>query len=70
MRALSVFELRRPQRCRVAGKRDGQTLHPINQFWLTVDACAAYRFPHSAALHVQMRLGNMKFTTEVEGGWK
>ena len=36
------------------------------QFWLTVDACAAYRFPHNAALRVEVRLGNMGFTTVLE----
>ena len=46
----------------VAGKR----CIPSTQFWLTVDAGAAYRFPHSAALHVQVRLGNMGFTTVLE----
>jgi len=46
----------------VAGKR----CIPSTQFGLTVDAGAAYRFPHSAALHVQVRLGNMGFTTVLE----
>ena len=46
----------------VAGKR----CIPSTQFWLTVDACAAYRFPHNAALRVQVRLGNMGFTTVLE----
>jgi hypothetical protein len=46
----------------VAGKR----CIPSTQFWLTVDAGAAYRFPHSAALHVQVRLGNIGFTTVLE----
>ena len=41
----------------------GKRCIPSTQFWLTVDACAAYRFPHSAALHVQVRLGNMGFRT-------
>ena len=36
------------------------------QFWLTVDACTAYRFPHNAALRVQVRLGNKGFTTVLE----
>ena len=44
----------------------GKRCIPSTQFWLTVDACAAYRFPHSAALHVQVRLGNMGFTTVLE----
>ena len=29
----------------------GKRCIPSTQFWLTVDACAAYRFPHNAALH-------------------
>src|SRR6266550_2156397 len=41
----------------------GKRCIPSTQFWLTVDACAAYRFPHNAALCVQVRLGNMGFTT-------
>jgi len=44
----------------------GKRCIPSTQFWLTVDACAAYRFPHSAGLHVQVRLGNMGFTTVLE----
>ena len=44
----------------------GKRCIPSTQFWLTVDACAAYRFPQSAALHVQVRLGNMGFTTVLE----
>ena len=44
----------------------GKRCIPSTQFWLTVDACAAYSFPHSAALHVQVRLGNMGFTTVLE----
>ena len=43
----------------------GKRCIPSTQFWLT-DACAAYRFPHSAALHVQVRLGDMGFTTVLE----
>src|SRR5438093_7105079 len=35
----------------------GKRCIPSTQFWLTVDACAAYRFPHNAALCVQVRLG-------------
>jgi hypothetical protein len=44
----------------------GKRCIPSTQFWLTVDACAAYRFPHNAALCVQVRLGNMGFTTVLE----
>ena len=44
----------------------GKRCIPSTQFWLTVDACAAYRFPHSAALRVQVRLGNVGFTTVLE----
>jgi len=44
----------------------GKRCIPSTQFWLPVDACDAYRFPHSAALHVQVRLGNMGFTTVLE----
>jgi hypothetical protein len=44
----------------------GKRCIPSTQFWLTVDACAAYRFPRSAALHVQVRLGEMGFTTAIE----
>jgi hypothetical protein len=44
----------------------GKRCIPSTQFWLTVDACAAYRFPHNAALRVQVRLGNMGFTTVLE----
>ena len=44
----------------------GQRCIPSTQYWLTVDACAAYRFPRSAALHVQVRLGDMGFTTALE----
>jgi hypothetical protein len=44
----------------------GKRCVPSTQFWLTVDASAAYRFPHNAALHVQVRLGNMGFTTVLE----
>ena len=35
----------------------GKRCIPSTQYWLTVDSCAAYRFPRSAALHVQVRLG-------------
>ena len=44
----------------------GKRCIPSTQYWLTVDSCAAYRFPRSAALHVQVRLGDMGFTTALE----
>ena len=44
----------------------GKRCVPSTQFWLTVDSCAAYRFPRGAALHVQVRLGEMGFTTALE----
>ena len=44
----------------------GKRCIPSTQFWLTVDASAAYRFPPNAALGVQVRLGNMGFTTALE----
>jgi len=44
----------------------GKRCIPSTQFWLTVDASAAYRFPHNAALCVQVRLGNMGFTMVLE----
>jgi len=44
----------------------GKRCIPSTQFWLTVDSCAAYRFPRSAALQVQIRLGEMGFTTALE----
>ena len=44
----------------------GKRCIPSTQFWLTVDACAAYRFPHNAAVRVQVRLGHMGFTTVLE----
>lgn len=44
----------------------GQRCIPSTQYRLTVDSCAAYRFPRSAALHVQIRLGEMGFTTALE----
>ena len=44
----------------------GKRCIPSTQFWLTVNTSAAYRFPHSAALHVQVRLGDMGFTTVLE----
>jgi hypothetical protein len=39
---------------------------PSTQLWLTVDACAAYCFPHNIALRVQLRLGSLGFTTALE----
>jgi hypothetical protein len=44
----------------------GKRCIPSTQFWLAVDAGAAYRFPRSTALRVQVRLGNMGFTTALE----
>jgi len=44
----------------------GKRCIPSTQFWLTVDTCAAYRFPHDAALRVQVRLGNIGLTTVLE----
>jgi hypothetical protein len=44
----------------------GKRCIPSTQYWLTVDSCDAYRFPRSAALHVQVRLGEMGFTTALE----
>jgi hypothetical protein len=44
----------------------GKRCIPSTQFWLTVDAGTAYRFPQGAALSVQVRLGNMGFTTVLE----
>lgn len=44
----------------------GKRCIPSTQFWLAIDACAAYRFPRNAALRVQVRLGNMGFTTALE----
>jgi hypothetical protein len=44
----------------------GKRCIPSTQFWLTVEAGAAYRFPRSAALHVQVRLEKMGFTTALE----
>src|SRR2546427_10988893 len=45
----------------------GKRCIPSTQFWLTVDACAAYRFPHNAALCVQVRLWDMGFPAGFEG---
>jgi hypothetical protein len=44
----------------------GKRCIPSTHFWLTVDARAAYRFPQDSALRVQVRLGNMGFTTVLE----
>ena len=44
----------------------GKRCIPSTQFWLTVDLCDAYRFSHNAALRVQIRLGNIGFTTVLE----
>jgi hypothetical protein len=44
----------------------GKRCIPSTQYWLTTDACIAYRFPRSAALHVQGRLGEMGFATALE----
>jgi hypothetical protein len=44
----------------------GKRCIPSTQYWLTVDVCTAYRFPRSAALHVQVRLGEMGFMTVLE----
>ena len=44
----------------------GKRCIPSTQYWLTVDSCAAYPFPRSAALHVQIQLGRMGFTTALE----
>lgn len=44
----------------------GKRCIPSTQYWLTVDSCAAYRFPRSTAVQVQVRLGKMGFTTALE----
>lgn len=44
----------------------GKRCIPSTPFWLTVDSSAAYRFPHDAALRVQVRLGNIGYTTVLE----
>jgi len=44
----------------------GKRCIPSTQYLLTVDVCTAYRFPRSAALHVQVRLGEMGFMTVLE----
>ena len=44
----------------------GKRCIPSTQYWLTVDSCDAYRFPRSAALQVQVKLGKIGFTTALE----
>ncbi len=44
----------------------GKRCIPSTHFWLTVDACGAYRFPQNSALRVQVRLGTMGYTTVLE----
>jgi len=44
----------------------GKRCIPSTHFWLTLDAGAAYRFPHDSALRVQVRLGDIGFTTVLE----
>ncbi len=44
----------------------GKRCIPSTHFWLTVDPCAAYRFPENAALRVQVRLGTIGYTTVLE----
>jgi hypothetical protein len=44
----------------------GKRCIPSTQLWLTLDAGAAYRFPHNVALRVQLRLGNLGFMTVLE----
>lgn len=44
----------------------GRRCIPSTEFWLTIDSYAAYRFPHSSALRVQVRLGKIGFTTALE----
>jgi len=44
----------------------GKRCIPSTQYWLTLDSCAAYRFPRSAALHVQVQLAEMGFNTVLE----
>jgi len=39
---------------------------PWTRFWLTVDACAAYRFLQNCALRVQVGLGTVGMTTVLE----
>lgn len=54
------------QRCWLFVSASGKRCIPSTQFCLTVDSCAAYRFSHTAALRVQVRLGNIGFATLVE----
>jgi hypothetical protein len=44
----------------------GKRCIPSTQLWLTADASAAYCFPHKSALRLQLRLGNLGFTTVLE----
>ena len=44
----------------------GKRCIPSTQYWLTRDSCAAYRFPRSTALHVQVQLAEMGFNTVLE----
>jgi len=44
----------------------GNRCIPSTQLWLTADACAAYGFSHNVALRIQLRLGNLGFTTVLE----
>jgi hypothetical protein len=44
----------------------GKRCIPSTQYWLTLDSCAAYRFPRSAALHVQVQLAEIGFHTVLE----
>jgi len=44
----------------------GKRCIPSTEYWLTVNSSAAYRFQRSAALHVQVRLGEIGFTTALE----
>jgi hypothetical protein len=44
----------------------GKRCIPSTQYWLTLDSGAAYRFPRSAALHVQVRLAEVGFTAALE----
>jgi hypothetical protein len=44
----------------------GKRCIPSTQYWLTLDSGAAYHFPRSAALHVQVQLAEMGFNTVLE----
>jgi hypothetical protein len=44
----------------------GKRCIPSTQLRLTVDPCAAYRFPHNVALRVQLRLESIGFATVLE----